>query len=284
MAATALPLEGGLFAPRRLAGLVAASLLRPRRPIALLVLLFRTRSERVALSTSVTGRVLTEYFDERALGVFPRNRLCRGVLVLPDHHSDYLRGRRRQALRTNLRRAELAGIWCEPITDPHQAFDEITQIVRERQVPLTPAELPVLASWHAVLARPEMTLLVARDQDGHPLALTGAVIDDVVCVVRLAVASSHDARWALHDHLVRILIDRGAKYLLGEGGGPFGALGFGSSLHHYQRLLGYELRHLRPRPHRVRPAAAETTRLAGDVPAAIESREPVAAGSHDSAL
>ena len=211
MAATALPLEGGLFAPRRLAGLVAASLLRPRRPIALLVLLFRTRSERVALSTSVTGRVLTEYFDERALGVFPRNRLCRGVLVLPDHHSDYLRGRRRQALRTNLRRAELAGIWCEPITDPHQAFDEITQIVRERQVPLTPAELPVLASWHAVLARPEMTLLVARDQDGHPLALTGAVIDDVVCVVRLAVASSHDARWALHDHLVRILIDRGAQ-------------------------------------------------------------------------
>ncbi|MGO9886733.1 MAG: hypothetical protein ACLP0L_02285 [Solirubrobacteraceae bacterium] len=32
-----------------------------------------------------------------------------------------------------------------------------------------------------------------------------------------------------------------------EGGGPFGALGFAAEVHHYQRLLGYELRHLVPR-------------------------------------
>jgi len=29
-----------------------------------------------------------------------------------------------------------------------------------------------------------------------------------------------------------------------SGGGPFGALGFAASVQHYQRLLGYELRHV----------------------------------------
>jgi hypothetical protein len=88
--------------------------------------------------------------------------------------------------------------------------------------------------------------MVARDECGAPLAMIGAVIDDVVCLIRVAVASSHHARWALHDHLVRTLVDRGVRYLLAEGGGPFGALGFANAVHHYQHLLGYELRHISP--------------------------------------
>ena len=236
--------------PVRLAALFAAAVLRPRLALAFIVLLFRTRSEEVDLSTSLTGETLSAYFNERAFGVFPQNRLCRGLLVLPEHHSDYLRGRRRQALRTNLRRAEVAGIRCEAISDPGRAFDEITEIVEQRRTSATQAELQILASWQAMLEGPEMTLVVARDQLGRPLALMAAVVDDAVCLIRLAVASSYEARWALHDHLTRILIARGVKYLLGEGGGPFGALGFDANLLHYQHLLGYELRHLRPRTRR----------------------------------
>jgi hypothetical protein len=264
-AASALPLEGGLLQPRRLAALFAAAVLRPRLAVAFTVLLFRTRSEEVVLSTSLTGQALSAYFNERAFGVFPQNRLCRGLLVVPEHHSDYLRGRRRQALRTNLRRAEVAGIRCEAISDPRRAFDEIMEIVKHRRMSLTPAEPPILASWQAMLERPEMTLLVARGRLGRPLALTGAVIDDAVCVIRLAVASSHEARWALHDHLVRILIARGVKYVLGEGGGPFGALGFDANLLHYQHLLGYELRHLRPRTRRQLAPAGDSACPARDV-------------------
>ena len=37
-----------------------------------------------------------------------------------------------------------------------------------------------------------------------------------------------------------------SAYLLADGGGPFGALGFATSVQHYQHLLGYELRHLVP--------------------------------------
>jgi hypothetical protein len=72
------------------------------------------------------------------------------------------------------------------------------------------------------------------------------VIDSEVCLIQFAVSSRHEARWALHDHLVGLLIARQVKYLLAEGGGPFGALGFESELHHYQHLLGYQLRHLVP--------------------------------------
>lgn len=259
-AASTLPLEGGLLRPRRFASLFMAVMLRPRDALALIALLFRTRSEQVVLSTSLTGKALSAYFDERSFGVFPNHRLCRGVLILPDRHSDYLRGRHRQALRTNLRRAEAADIRCETIHDARRALDEVTEIVKHRRTPLTGGELPILETWPTMLAGPETTLVVARDRFGSPLAITGAMIDDAVCLIRVAVASSHEARWALHDHLVRVLIERGVRYLLADGGGPFGALGFDAGVRHYQRLLGYELRHLRPITSRQLPPAAENAR------------------------
>lgn len=258
--ARALPLEGGLLRPRRLASLFMAVMLRPRQAVALIALVFRTRSEQVVLSTSLTGQALSAYFDERSFGVFPNNRLCRGVLILPDHHSDYLRGRHRQALRTNLRRAQAAGIRCETIHDARRAFDEVTEIVNHRRTPLTGDEQAVLESWPAMLAEAGMTLVVARDRFGSPLAITGAMLDDAICLIRVAVASSHEARWALHDHLVRLLIARGVRYLVADGGGPFGALGFDTGVQHYQRLLGYELRHLRPVASRKLRPAAENAR------------------------
>ena len=223
-------------------------MLHPRRTAALILLLVRTRSERLVLSTSCAGQVLRMYFDERSFGVFPRNRLCRGVLVLPQHHSDYLRGRHRQALRTNLRRAEAAGIRCEEISNRRGALDEITEIDKHRRVGFARAELPLPVSWLPLLAGPEVTVVVARDRLGHPLAFIAAVIDDAVCLIRVAAACSHDARWALHDHLVRVLIDRGVRHLFVDGGGAFGALGCDSKVHHYQRLLGYELSHVKLAP------------------------------------
>src|ERR1700733_9929173 len=51
-AASALPLEGGLGSPGRLANLLAIGLRRPARILALLVLLVRTRSEEGLLSQS----------------------------------------------------------------------------------------------------------------------------------------------------------------------------------------------------------------------------------------
>jgi hypothetical protein len=124
----------------------------------------------------------------------------------------------------------------------------------------TPAELTDLTrEWAAVFTLPEVTLAVARDAQGRPMAVVAAVVDENICLICVAVACQHAARWALHDHLVRLLIGRGVKYLLSEGGGPFGALGYEPEVHHYQRLLGYELRHLVPRS--AHPLGAARRRL-----------------------
>jgi hypothetical protein len=220
---------------------------QPRRIVALIVLLSRTRTEEVVLSQSPAGRGLRRYFNERLLGVLPQNRLCRAVLLLPPRHADYSRGRHRQALRTNLRRAAAAGIGCEWITQAGRAVDAAREILSARRSePMTHSEIDgIIGAWSKMFARPDITVAVAWGKPRTPLAIIVATIDARICLIHSAIASNHEARWALHDYLVRFLIARGVKYLMCDGGGLFGALGFAPEIQHYQRLLGYELRHLK---------------------------------------
>ena len=241
-AASTLLSDGG-GRPRRLARFVVEAARRPRRAAALIALILRTRSEYVCLSESEAGEALRVHFDGRRFAVFPGNRLCQGVLILPRHHAEYLRGHHRQALRTNLRRAATAGIRCERVDDPSIGLATALDMLRRRCDAVSDGDVEF---WRTRFAQPELTLTFAYDERGHPLAFSGAVIDDTVCLIKFALATDHRARWALHDHLVRILIGRGVTYLLAAGGGAFGALGFAANLQHYQRLLGYELRHMIP--------------------------------------
>lgn len=261
--ASALPLDPGLTRPGRLLTLLGAAVRRPRRIVALIALLLRTRTEEVLLSQSPAGDGLRVYFNERFGGVFPQNRLCRAVLLLPLCHADYLRGRHRQALRTNLRRADAAGIGCKWIADAARAGDAAREIFGSRQLePMTDPEIDrIIRAWLKLFARPDITVGVARDKRGTPLAIIAAAIDERTCLIHAAVANNHHARWALHDYLVRFLIARGVRYLLCEGGGPLGALGFPPEIHHYQRLLGYELRHLVPVSAHPRSAARRRGRF-----------------------
>jgi hypothetical protein len=246
-AASALPLMADAMRPLPLARLVAAGVRQPRCAAALIGLLLRTPTEHIDLSRKPAGQALDDYFSQRSLGVIPRKRFCRGVLLLPDDHAAYLRGRRRQALRTNLRRAAAVGIRCEVVRDRGRADEEIVGVLRRQWSSLTDADLQYrLNEVSASLARSDVTLTVARDEHGHPVAMATTLIDDKVGLIKHAVATSHESRWALHDHIVRILIARRVRYLLVDGGGPFGALGFGKNVQQYQRLLGYELRHVVP--------------------------------------
>ncbi len=249
-AAASLPLRGDPGDPRHLTRVVAAAVLQPQRVVALTVLALRTRLLCVYPSESPSGQALRTYLDRRILG-FPQNRLFRGVLLLPRHHSVYLRGRRRQALRTNLRRAARAGIRCEEMTDRSLALIAAREVLDQRRALLSIGHLAGLPpEWPSDLfAQPHVRVMVARDADGHALAFLAASIDDQACLISSAVACSHEARWALHDHLVQVLIAYGVRYLLAEGGGPFGALGLDGEVRHYQHLLGYELRHLVLRDH-----------------------------------
>ncbi len=176
-------------------------------PRGAVVLILKTRSEHPPLSPSPAGRTLALYFGERFLGVFPQNRLCRAVLLLPSDHAEYLRGRRRQALRTNLRRAARAGIRCETIANHVEALEATSEVLRQRDhEPLSDAEVTRLTdAWSPIFSWPETMVMVARDRDDRARAVIAAVVDRTTCLIKVAVASSHEARWALHDHLVRIL-------------------------------------------------------------------------------
>lgn len=280
-AASGLPLTGHAIRPLPVARLVAAALRRPGRFAALVALLARTPTEHVVLSNTTAGRALGEYFSLRAMGAVPRKRLCRAVLVLPDEHATYLSGRRRKTVRRNLRRAAAAGIRCEVVSNRRSAFDDISHVLRHHpRSPIDPSFQAVADKVHAIARRAETTVVVARDEDGRPVAIMTCVIDEVVCVITAAVAISREPRWALHDHLVRLLITRRVRYLLGDGEGPFGALGFTRSVQHYQHLLGYELRHVVPAsPPRVTPRRRLAASLALAAAASVAVVVPRAAAS-----
>jgi hypothetical protein len=244
-AASTLPLDAGLTRPWRLANLIAVAVCRPRRLLALIALLMRTPRLYVAISGSPTGQALDRYFAQRWLGI-PKNRLCRGVLLLPENHADYLRGPRRHTLRTNLRKAATSGIRCETLGDSRHAGDAVSAVLRHRDG-LPEAELDARTNYfQAWVARQDMTVMVARDRDDTAVAVLAAAIDNSVCAIGFAIAASHQARWALHDHLVGVLIARRVRCLLSADEGPFGALGYSPNVQYYQHLLGYELRHVIP--------------------------------------
>jgi hypothetical protein len=139
------------------------------------------------------------------------------------------------------------------MSDSRRAGDDVSVVLSRQWDRLPEAELHAWTNhFRARVARPEMTVMVARDQNRVALAILAATIDDSVCAIDFAMATCHEARWALHDHLVRILIARRVRCLLSADEGPFGALGYPSNVQHYQHLLGYELRHVIPaRAHRV---------------------------------
>lgn len=256
-AASALPVTGGLSRPLTLARLLGAVARHPWRLMALLGLLLGSPRIDVVLSDSAAGEFLRTHFGRRFLGVIPQSRLCQGVLILPAQEREYLRGHHRRALRNNLSRAAAAGIRCEGAGCSADALQAMRQIVLHRSAPVTSADRANLVEhWPAVFAQSEVTTLIARDPGGSALAVAAVVTDAQICVILLAVASSHEARWALHHHLVQTLIAQGARFLLAAPGGPFGALGLQPEVQYYQRLLGYEICHVIPRtahtPHRRR--------------------------------
>ncbi len=245
-AASALPLDGGLGEPRRLVGLLLAAATRPSRAIALLTLLLRSPKVDVVLSDSAAGHALRVHLDQRFLGIVPQNRLCQGVLILPGRESDYLRGRKRQAARTNLRRAAAAGIRCETVSGRSDALQATAQIMQGKTRMTEEDRVTLTQTYRALFDLPEVTAFIARASDASPLAVAAVVIDDEMCLIRATVASNHEARWALHHHLVRTLIGRRVRFLVSALEGTFGALGLEPALQYYQHLLGYDLCHINP--------------------------------------
>ncbi len=193
----------------------------------------------VPLSDSSAGRCLLQ----QLAGQSWRRSGSHAVLALPDTCAAYLRGRSRQAVRTNLRKAATAGLTCT------------------RGVPESPEDFRRCGELGGVSRTGVSFVQVWRvaDRTGRTAGGAYAVVDQDVAVLRTLYASgdaamSHQVRFLVHTEMVRDLMQQGTRLLLTES-----VLASPSGLKYFAARLGY--RACRIRVVSAAPAAASVVDL-----------------------
>jgi hypothetical protein len=201
----------------------------------------------VRLTSSPIGRMIGQHFAIRADGRL-RYRDAQAVLPLPSDFSEYLRGRHRQAVRTNVGHARRAGLrteveyvpdWAPGSDDTRLSF-------------ITPGPVE---RWNLFTA------------EGAVVAQAILSVDEEVALLHGMMSLVPHSRWLLHTAMVErlcgscavLLVNCDDAYLM-----PSGA-------QYFQRLLGYEIARLRL--HRARPPRREIAVAVGtgEVAANVEA-------------
>jgi hypothetical protein len=168
----------------------------------------------------------------------PGRRLAWAVLDLPTAEEQYLAGRPRQALRTNLRHARALGVTSSRVT--YETWSEAVSAVFLARGDKPGPELDGRGPGQ------QAAYYVARDARGTPLAFAGAALFGQFAALFDLVSRPDrqpDASWAryqLHTFLALDLGRSGVKYLLAGS-----ALRETAGNQYFQHLLGYRARNLR---------------------------------------
>jgi hypothetical protein len=180
-----------------------------RNGVTTLTDLFRTLPRTTAvLSPAAAGEELRGWFrPDRRL---PFNRAPVAVLQLPADRAAYLSGRRRQALRTNLRRAAELGLTCAPVPDEADLLRICRHVTARRGAPVE----SLLRPEHR--PSPSRLFAAAYDRAGDPVAVSQLVADDRWAgLVFMVTSVDHEdaslVRYPLHAHLVDTLVGRGVS-------------------------------------------------------------------------
>lgn len=191
----------------------------------------------VALSGSVAGRVIAGHLAEKRWGVH-RNCVAQGILLLPPTFSDYLRGRARQAMRTNIRAAAAEGITCCRLAP------ESIESTFERWLGqgLLPEKLEIHYRYRYPTAIRDARWYVALDAMSSPVGVAKVWVDSEWALLSGLACVSHQARWLLHTHVVEELYGAGVRKLCVYDGL---SLQMSPALQYFQRRLGYRIAHLR---------------------------------------
>jgi hypothetical protein len=234
---------GELFetASRHLHGVASSSggarlrhIVRPRGLAASARLVARLERLTVSPTDSPSGRAIRAYLEERRFGI-PKHRVAQGVLVVPSSREAYLRGHHKQAVRTNLHRAADARLSCGQL----EGFAE-----REALVDLIDPGLTESWERKLLIGRPESEWWAVFDAEGQPIGLAVVSVDSEVALIWSLVCRGHSGRWLLHTEIVSELAKRGVTSLLVAAGmAPVMQPG----LQYFQRLLGYQVAHLKLR-------------------------------------
>ena len=222
-----------------------------------LTLLFRSlpvllRGLRVILRAPTLSLTLSDGPPGRAIKA--ERGIARAVLVLPATAEEYLRGRSRQAVRTNTRRAREAGVVCR-------------EVPPEEQVPLLAAFLHG-GGWdrddatrleEVLGVRPGDQRFFVVEHDGSILGLAAVEVDDraALLVFQHGIPDADlasPARYALSVCAIEALIADGVTTLL-----VGTTVRLDSGLQYFQRRLGFGLWHVRTRFRPTTATAAGTT-------------------------
>ncbi len=210
----------------------------------------------VSLSDAPAGLRLREHFDDRLWGVL-HSRIAQGVLVLPEANGRYLRGRSRQALRTNIHRAREAGIACRRLDSVAERREAASHLRDRLAWPDAQFCLPGDAWW------------AAHDPRRRSVALAQVTVDREWALLRSFVSNHRASRYLLHAEIVEALVAAGVRYLaVGASMAPL----LEPSLQYWQRLLGFRVVNLSLRAKPIAaalpmPTLASDPRLALDRPA-----------------
>jgi hypothetical protein len=191
----------------------------------------------LAVSTSQAGRAIEANMRRPLRAGVAKGTFGVGVLGLPDSLTTYLRGRERQALRTNVRRAEEAGIVCADLPPGSQRALVVHQL-QDRGEFTEP-------HWAEELESAD-SFAIATGPDGGLFAVSATHVDGpvamIVCFVSLGDGPQYShARYALHKHLVGRLIDAGVQTVCINDC----TLMLPPGLPYFQRRLGFVLRRVR---------------------------------------
>jgi hypothetical protein len=201
----------------------------------------------VRLTQSAAGQMIGQHFAIRSDGRL-RFRDAQGVLRLPADFSEYLRGRHRQAVRTNVGHARRAGLRAavEFVPDWAPGTDD------SRLAYITPGPVE---RWNLLTA------------EGTIVAQAILSVDEEVALLQGLMSLVPHGRWLLHTAMVErlcgscevLLINCDGAYLMPPG------------VQHFQRLLGYEIGRLRihrsPLPNRETVLAVGAGELTANVEA-----------------
>jgi hypothetical protein len=215
-----------------------------RRPVILFrVLLAVARLPVVELSVTAgqAGALFSREFAPVDWPIFG-GRFAQAVLDLDGDDQSYLSGRRRQALRTNMRHARNLGVESASVA----SYEEWTTATREVLLS-RPHGQEMTTRLRPPPATQDMGYFVAVDDGGRAVATTVvALFNECAVLVWSFSAPDHPAasssRYLLHTFMRSDLRRRGVRHLIG-GTGVRDAPG----LHYFQHLLGYEVRNLRIR-------------------------------------
>ena len=207
-------------------------------PAALLELLRSVPRETATFSATPAGEELRGWFG--AGRRLPVDRVPVGLLRLPASRAEYLRGRPRQALRTNLNRAAADGVTSTTDLSLAEVERSAEHIGQRRGGPLA------LLTGARALPGVVPLFAVSHDAAGDPVAVCEVVVDGSWAGLRTlqTVPDGQTLRYPLHTHVVTELIAREVTMLTVRGSMLLTSAG----TRYFQRRTGYEPVWLRPDP------------------------------------